>query len=437
MDMSTSTAEIEATASAGANFVDRPLSSVEARIDRVSRAVLLALAVAVGLAVIAAAGLGSNSADSASSGGSRLGGDFPAFYAAGSIVRSGDIDSLYDPARQLVEQSELGLDGYLAFAYPPHVAAAYAPLSALPYRYAYLVHTVLMAVAVAAALHVLSVPVPLLRRWKWPLLAAGFTFYPLFTAVGGGQNASLSLLLLALVWRGLHDDRAALAGVAAGLMFYRPQYALPVIGLLLIARQTRAAAWAVGVALATWAATAAFLGGGWVSTWFEEVIPFVEQDADVNAPNSISILGFLQAAWTSDGRPAVVLGAVGASVIVLVLMWLWWQPARFSLSNRMGALALGMILISPHTMFYDATVMLIAGAALLAEASGAGSLTDPLQAQRAVRLIVLVWVATLLHLVSEGIGATPLALVAVAAFGGFAWRVVTQDDNSTQLAGVN
>ena len=124
-------------------------------------------------------------------------------------------------------------------------------------------------------------------------------------------------------------------------------------------------------------------------------------------------------------------------MIVLVLVWLWWQPARFSLSNRMGALALGMILISPHTMFYDATMMLIAGAALLAGASGAGSLADPLQAPRAVRLIALVWVAALAHLVSEGIGATPLALVAVAAFGGFVWRVVMQDDNSTHLAGVS
>ena len=164
MDISTSAAEIEATPSTGANFVDRPLSALEARIARASRAVLLALSVAVGLAVIAAAGLGTNSADSASSEGSRLGGDFPAFYAAGSIVRSGDIDSLYDPARQLVEQSELGLDGYLAFAYPPHVAVAYAPLSALPFRYAYLVHTVLMAVAFAVALHVLSVPV---HPMKW------------------------------------------------------------------------------------------------------------------------------------------------------------------------------------------------------------------------------------------------------------------------------
>gem|GEM_PF-791856 len=437
MDMSTTAAEIEATAEAGANFVDRPLSTVEARIARASRAVLLALAVAVGLAVIVAAGLGSASADSASSGGSRLGGDFPAFYAAGSIVRSGDIDTLYDPARQLVEQTELGLDGYLAFAYPPHVAAVYAPLSALPFRYAYVVHTALMAVAFAAAIHVLSVPVPLVRRWKWPLLAGGFTFYPLFTAVGGGQNASLSLLLLAVVWRGLHDDRAALAGVAAGLMFYRPQYALPVIGLLLLARQTRAVAWASGVALATWAITAAFLGGGWVSTWFEEVIPFVERDAEVNALNSISILGFLQAAWTSDGRPAVVLGAAGASAIVLLLMWLWWRPDRFSLANRMGALALGVILISPHTMFYDATVMLIAGAALLAEITDAGPSRDPLHVSRVVQLISLVWVGALAHLASERIGATPLALVALAAFGGFVWRVVMQDHNSMYVAGLN
>lgn len=416
-------------------IVDPPRSELELRVARLARAVLVALAVAVIVASISGAGLGS--ADGSSTSDGRLGGDFPAFYAAGSIVYAGDVDELYDPARQEFEQLELGIDGYLAFAYPPHVAAAYAPLAALDFQAAYLVHTVFMALCFVGALMVLSRHVRLLVRWRWPLLAAGFTFYPLFTAVGGGQNAPLTMLLLALVWRGVQDDRPALMGIAAGLLLYRPQYALPVIGLLLLSRQGRAVAWATLVGALTWATTALLLGVGWVTTWFDQVIPFVERDAEVNAPNSISILGFLQAAWGADVTAAVAVGAVLAAGVVLVLMWLWANPSRFSIDSRMGALAIGVTLISPHTMFYDASLVVLAGIALLAAADRAPEAVAHQVAIGRTKVIALVWAAALLHVVSDGFGATPLALVVVACFVAFVIQAVHETASRSEVEPVH
>jgi hypothetical protein len=430
MDTSTSVASTEDSFIGSGTQFDSPLSEIEARVGRLARAVLLALGLAVGLAVVAGAGLGDADSGSASAvDGGRLGGDFPAFYAAGSIVRSGDGGSLYDPARQEIEQVELGLDGYLAFAYPPHVAAAYAPLSLLNFRTAYLFHTILMAAAFVASIEILSKPVPILRRWRWPILAAGFTFYPLFTAVGGGQNAPLTLLLLAVTWRALDEDRGALAGIAAGLLLYRPQYALPLIGLLLLARQRKAVVWAMVVGVATWSATAVFLGADWVAAWFGEVVPFVERDADVNASNSVSMLGFLQAAWGADERPAVVVGAIGAAAVVVTLMWLWSQPERFSLANRMGAFAIGVLLISPHTMFYDASLMILAGTAILACAD---SSEEQRSVDGAVKTLALVWAASLLHIAADGFGATPLALIVFICFGAFVWRTLSMSNTRTR-----
>ena len=378
--------------------------AAEAFINKIAHAVLLALVIAVGIATIAGAGIGANQ-QAAGESSARLGGDFAAFYAAGSIVWSGDIDSLYDPARQAEAQTDLGLDGYLAFAYPPHVATAYAPLGSLDFATAYAIHTVFMAGALVLSLWLLSGVVPLIARWRWPLLAASVTFYPLATAIGGGQNAALSVLGMAVVWRALHDDREWLAGLAAGLMMFRPQYGLPLVGLMLLARHWRAVAAAVATVAATWLATATALGVGWVSAWWSEVVPFVEQDAEVNASNSISILGFLQAAWSPDARPAVVLGAVGAAVVVVTLMYLWVNPARFSLAHRMGATAVGVTLISPHTMFYDAGLLIIAGAAIMATAE-----------QVPARVLLLTWVASLVHLAGSDLGATPLAVVVGVCF---------------------
>ena len=154
------------------------------------------------------------------------------------------------------------------------------------------------------------------------------------------------------------------------------------------------------------------------------MVPFVERDAEVNASNSISILGFLQAIWSPDATPAVVAGALGAAAIVVTLMWMWWRHDRFALSDRMGALAIGMLLISPHTMFYDASTLLIAGAALLVR-HDEGRMRSNVAA-----VLGAVWLLGLLQLFAGGLGATPLALVVVGAFVAF---VATSNDSSRTL----
>lgn len=395
---------------------------LHARTKRLAKAVLLALAIAVALITAISPGIGEGV--TVAEGESRLGGDFPAFFAAGSIVREGDIGELYDAERQLLEQEDLGIDGYLAFAYPPHVAAAYSPLSALGYRAAYALHTVVMAAALFAATQLLGTFISSVRHWRWQILAGAFTFFPAITAVGGGQNAALSVLTLSVVWWALRQDREVIAGLAAGLLAFRPQYALPIIGLMLLAGHWRAVLTAAGTIAATWAATAFPLGTGWLPTWLDAVVPFVERDAEVNASNSISILGFLQALLTPDATPVVVAGALGAVSVVATLMWMWWRHDRFVLSDRMGALAIGMLLISPHTMFYDASTLLIAGAALIARHDEGRTKTPVAVA------LGLIWLLGLTQVFADSVGATPLAIVVFGAFVAFVTSA-TSTSNTT------
>lgn len=389
-----------------------------ARANRFAVAIMFSLALAFVFAAYVGAGIGEQPGPTPSAAveveGPRLGGDYAAFYGAGSIVWNGDIDSLYDPAVQTAAQVGLGLDGFLAFAYPPHVAVVYAPLGALPFQVSWLIHTLFMAATLIATVVVLAPVVPLIQRNKLPLMAAGLTFYPLLVAVGGGQNAPLTVLGFAIIWRALHDDREWLAGLIAGLMMYRPQYALAAMGLMLLSRHWRAVATAVVTSALTWTVTALFLGADWVGQWLDAVIPFVEEDAVVNADNSISAIGFMQAIWPNESDFAVGIGVAIAVVVVLTLMFLWVQPDRFTLADRMGSLAIGSVLISPHTQFYDASTLLIAGAAVLAA-------TD--RDAVPVKFFALVWLVTLIHRTAEPIGATPLALVVVASF--FAMVVAT------------
>ena len=364
---------------------------------------LLLGALGLALLVVVAAGDGSSTATG------RVGGDYPAFYAAGSIVLEGAIDDLYDPAAQAEAQVDLHGEesGYLAFAYPPQVALAYVPLAAVPYRVSYLIHTVVMAGAVLATLQLIRPLVTAVDRWYWPIAAASISFFPLFRAVGAGQNTALTLVLLALVWRALVDQREILAGVAAGLLLFRPQYAIPLIGLLFLAGHRRAVAAASGVAAATWVANALVLGPAWVTEWLEEVGPFIETDAEVNARNSVSWLGFAEA--VSNSSISVAAGVSAAVATAAVMAFMWWRPRRFPLDVRMAATAAGVVLISPHAMFYDAGLLVITAIVALARGwltTGAG---------------LGLWILAVTHLAAPAFGATPLALLVMA---GFVWLTV-------------
>ncbi|MEM7142160.1 MAG: hypothetical protein AAF548_14145 [Actinomycetota bacterium] len=79
------------------------------RLTLYPKALLAALAVA--FVIVLASGSGSDTASG------RVGGDFPAFYSAGSIVADGDIDDLWDLEVQRAAQADLlgDEDGFIMF----------------------------------------------------------------------------------------------------------------------------------------------------------------------------------------------------------------------------------------------------------------------------------------------------------------------------------
>ncbi len=319
------------------------------------RAILAAMVVA--FVVVVAAGSGSDAVSG------RLGGDFPAFYAAGRLVLD-DPDALYEPARQTAAQVDLfggETDGFLYFAYPPYVAAPYVALAELPYRLAYVVHTLVMGALVVAALALVRPLVPFVARRFEVSVVAALAFYPLFAGVTLGQNTALVLVLVAGAFRLLHDEHDVAAGLVLAGMLFKPQYAVPLVGCAVLARRWRVL---VGVAVMTAAlylVGVAVQGWGWVGPWIEQVRWFTEIDAEVNAGNAISWLGMAESVWGVGSGPALVVGWGLAGVTALALAWCWWRGADPARLPWLLALALpAMILIAPHAMFYDAGVLVLA-----------------------------------------------------------------------------
>ncbi len=373
------------------------------RVKWYSRGALFALAVA--FVVILVSGSGTTTLTG------RIGGDYPAFYSAGKIIADGEAENLYSLRTQREYQQELIGDqsGVLAFAYPPHFALFYAPLSELPFRVSYAVHTLAMVAALALACLLIQRIYPNLIAKPELLFFLAFTAYPIFRSVIGGQNTALSILLIVLCWYKVLHNKHYQAGIYLGLLLFKPQFAVPLAGLFLLSGRWRVwvSAGATGIVLI--ALNSALLGPGWFADWFDIVRTFSRFDVQVNFAELVSWQGFIQAVVGQGNGFAVALGWGLSGATILAISWVWFAGGRTADFNAQLALAsICIVLISPHTLYYDSGIVLIAVVVLL---NRFGRLN--------ANLILGVWAAGILQLLSPALGVSlsfiPVVLLLVAA----------------------
>ena len=321
------------------------------RATRISVALLAALAIAFVATLLSGEGADTDAG--------RLGGDYPAFYAAATIAADGDLDQVNDLGRLEAEQAELFPDdedeGFLTWAYPPHVAVLYRPLAELPYRPSYAVHTLLMVGAFVAAVLLARPLVPWLRRATLPAIALGLVYWPMFRGIGAGQNTALTLLLLISAWRATAADRDALAGVFLGLLLFKPQFAVLAVALWAVTRRWKTVAAFAGMAAGTWAFTALFAGADWVSNWIDDVRAY-DATEDVNAPNHVSLPEAAHAAFEVS-----TVGWIAAAAVGSYTAYRWWRTREVDLALAVPAI----LLCAAHAVFYDVGLTLVTAAVLL------------------------------------------------------------------------
>ena len=188
-----------------------------------------------------------------------VGHDFIAFYTAGTFLNEGRLAEVYELdklkvfQRDVIAREGLGIEGgsFGPFWNPPVFAWVFAPLARLEYFTAWWVWFWINSVCLCGAIGLLVLMMregmggtPMLREKGWtvwglvPLLVV--ISLPAIQSLGHGQNTSISLLILTIiVWLWRRDQRV-LAGMACGLLFYKPQLALVVAGIVCITLGWRA-----------------------------------------------------------------------------------------------------------------------------------------------------------------------------------------------------
>jgi hypothetical protein len=283
--------------------------------------------------------------------------DFLQFYTLGHLAAAGQIEAMYDIEAlheaqvALVPESEPEL---YPPVYPPQAALLFAPFSGWSYRPALLVWS-----AVTIALYVVIV----WSVWRRVadrlsnrrlIVAAAAVFPPFWNLVLFGQISILIVAAFWLGWLALERGRASLAGAAFGLLALKPQFGIPLAAIVVAGREWRMLAGAVASVAAQvaiiWSALGpsaftAFAGSLRISLTYADLLeskPF----------NSHSLRAVTRLLPNAIGLPIwLVLG--GIVLWCTVRVWKSHAPLRV----RLGVVMLAALLVNPHVIIYDVTLL--------------------------------------------------------------------------------
>jgi len=236
-----------------------------------------------------------------------------------------------------------------AFAYMPGYAwLLYAP-ARLPSAWGFAINALAMLAVCFAAAGVTARVYGLERRFS---LLAILAWAPTTAAILTGQNSPIGLLLWLLATQALVKGSEARAGLFAGLLLYKPTYAIP-LGLLLLFRGNWKAIGAAAVCGVAWyGVSAAAVGGDWYwpATYLRALGGYVGTDFAYNAPKAVSLPGLLMRVGVASNA-AFLVG-------MLLLAFAAWRVRRWPVVEATSAMAVVGVATSPHAWPYDAVLAL-------------------------------------------------------------------------------
>jgi alpha-1,2-mannosyltransferase len=293
-----------------------------------------------------------------------IGGDFIAFYTAGRLVLTGEAANLYEHDRVAALQHEI-LGGrapglYDAFRNPPFFVLPFVPLAVLDLVPGFAVWFIVSSVCLAVALWLLLDEVPELRRRWRGLVAIVLAFAPVYFGLIDGENATLSLLLYVLIYRALVRDQPGLAGMWAAFGLFKPQLFV-VFPLVFVARRSWRALLTYSVtALALGAVSLALVGVAGLQAWLRILLEPEAGNAMANAWRMASVKSFFDVLL--PGNPALALGVYLASAVLLLGgLIAVWSRRRVSRCMAWILTCLVAVLVNPHMVDYDLSVLVPAG----------------------------------------------------------------------------
>jgi hypothetical protein len=298
------------------------------------------------------------------SGGAPMSGDYIAFQTAARLIVSGRAAQMYDHATVAEVQGTLlggAIPGfYDAYRNPPFFALIYTPLASLDLIPAFGVWFGLSLACLGLSLKLLLDEVPALRRRWRGLLIFVLAFAPVYFGLIDGENAALSLLLYVLIYRSFRRGQDLALGVWAALGLFKPQlfFIFPLV--FLITRRWRALVAYVVTALALLGVSIALVGTDGLQAWARIILEPEGGNALANGWRMASAKALFDSLLPGLGGVSLAAYLAVAVALLAGLSHVWRRPS-VNLPVAFALTCLVTVLIDPHLVDYDLSVLVAAG----------------------------------------------------------------------------
>jgi hypothetical protein len=287
------------------------------------------------------------------------GADFLHFYVLGNIARMHASGMLYDApgqaalAQHLIHQTPN--ETYLP-VYGPQFSLLFLPFAGLPYGWAAASWMLMSALAYAICCWLVLRTCPRLQDDRTTIFVVAAAFPGFFFMVASGQNSALALIAFTAAYFGFRTKRPFLAGMALGLLMYKPQFGVMAAVLFVLTLEWKVVAGAVITGAGQVTAGVLYYGRSALQAYYEG-LRHINQNASALEPHLDRMHGlksFWQMLLPWHGA-ASLLYALSALTVIVITVWCWKSKARFEL--RYAVFLLGTALVDPHLTDYDLVIL--------------------------------------------------------------------------------
>jgi hypothetical protein len=299
-----------------------------------------------------------------------IAGDFIMFFSTGQIYRLNP-NLIFDYETQISTQLALTaptvLPGYNPYMNPPFMAPIYSIFTYISLPWALILWTLLAILSVFLSIYLLYRLIPAER--KKPELAyrqlviVVLSFFPFIEGLQSGQNHWLTLMLMSGILVCMFTNKWLLAGALAGLLIYKPQFALGFVIVWVIWRNLKA--------LAAFMAVAVIWVGGFVLVNGFNLFHIYLQMSQIfmslpyipGFPNYllVTFYGWLTSFFPQNTQSILsLLSNLLFLISAIGLAWLAYRQRKYSLHERTPTLVAALIfplLATPYALLHDMLIL--------------------------------------------------------------------------------
>lgn len=287
--------------------------------------------------------------------------DFLPLYISAQQIAHGRATQLYD--QHVVAQAEHAVVDQsdrvrLPNLYGPQVGLIFVPLARFSFRVAARIWVVTSLLVFFACVYLAWKSCPALRPHNGIVVLCTLAFPPLYHFFVRGQLSAVVLACFTAAFLAFRAERSLLAGVALGLLVFKPQFLIAIPIVLLVAHAWKALAGLVVAATAQLVLAGVYFGPAVMRAYFDtlwhisRVIGALELSLAPIQMHSLRSFWSLLIPWP---QPVLTLYILSSIVIVGMAAVVWKSSAPLAL--RFSALTLAAVLVNPHLFVYDLLVL--------------------------------------------------------------------------------